>query len=112
MWILPIGGVALGNVCASSLGSRFVFQSCRPILDKLDLQEVPSINVFIWDTKETTRCHKVFIKMDNVRKQLLGDLLVCGWLSVVWCGVVGYGIKWKNGEGPREEDKQSQGSNF
>ena len=40
-WILPIGGVALGRVCACSLRSRLVFLSLQNLFDQQEARKLP-----------------------------------------------------------------------
>ena len=51
-----------------------ILQSCRPILDKLGLKEVPNIN-YIYETPvEQQNAIKIIIQIDLVKKQLIQNL--------------------------------------
>ena len=60
--------------CYNEESQCHIFQSCRPILDKLGLKEVPNINYIYGTPVEQKNAIKIFIQIDQVRKQLLQNL--------------------------------------
>lgn len=60
--------------CYNEEFQSHIFQACRPILDKLGLKEVPNINYIYGTPVEQKNAIKIFIQIDQVRKQLLQNL--------------------------------------
>ena len=55
-----------------------IFQSCRPIIDKLGQIDIPSFNLIYGTPKEHKCAIEVFIKIDDMRKQIQDNILPGG----------------------------------
>ena len=60
--------------CTNEETQSHIFQSCRPILDKLGLTEVPNISQIYGTTLEQKQAIEIFVKIDDTRKQLILQL--------------------------------------
>ena len=60
--------------CTNEETQSHIFQSCRPILDKLGLTEVPNISQIYATTLEQKQAIEIFVKIDDTRKQLILQL--------------------------------------
>ena len=64
--------------CNTEKTQLHIFQSCRPILDKLGLTEIPSFNLIYGTPKEQKCAMEVFIKIDDMRKHIQDNILPGG----------------------------------
>ena len=48
-----------------------IFQSCRPILEKLGVSEVPQLSQIYGSHQEQKHAIEVFVKIDDIRTQLI-----------------------------------------
>ena len=60
--------------CESEESQDHIFQSCRPIFEKLILKEIPNINSIYGTPMEQHYAIKIFVQIDKLRKQLLKDI--------------------------------------
>ena len=61
--------------CNSDETQLHIFQSCRPILDKLGIKETPPLSYIFGTPEEQKTAIDIFIQIDNERKQLLNPHL-------------------------------------
>ena len=57
--------------CHYEESQSHIFQSCQPILDKLELKEAPNLIHIYETTVEQKNATKIFIQINHIRKQLL-----------------------------------------
>ena len=56
--------------CFTEETQHHIFQTCKPVLDKLKLSEIPDFSL-IYGTPAEQKCAiQVFLKIDDMRKQL------------------------------------------
>ena len=60
--------------CESEEYQDHIFQSCRPIFEKLGITEIPNINSIYGTPMEQQHAIKIFVQLDKLRKQLLKDI--------------------------------------
>ena len=60
--------------CPAEESQIHIFQSCKPIFEKLGLKEVPSINHIYVTPVEQKNAIKIFIKIDQTKKELIQNL--------------------------------------
>ena len=60
--------------CVDEETQFHIFQSCRPILDKLGLREVPQLSLIYGSHGQQKEAIEVFSKIDDMRKQLILQL--------------------------------------
>ena len=61
--------------CNSDETQLHIFQSCRPILDKMGIKETPPLRYIFGTTEEQKTAIDIFIQIDDERKQLLNPNL-------------------------------------
>ena len=60
--------------CHNEESQSHIFQSCRPILDKLGLKEAPNLLHIYGTPVEQKNAIKIFIQIDHIRNQLIQNL--------------------------------------
>ena len=65
------GNLKCSLKCNSDESQDHIFQSCTPILEKLDVKEIPPLSNIFGTPEEQKTAIKVFCQIDSVRKQLL-----------------------------------------
>ena len=61
--------------CDSEESQTHIFESCKPILDKLSVINIPKLCNIFGTLKEQIDAIKVFVIIEDLRTQLISDIL-------------------------------------